>query len=108
MNYFYSNKNTISTKSICDYIFDLVFVFNILGDDFIPVISGFNPDTDMEKLFNALNNITSGNILDTKSNGDKKINFNNRKRFYFFKLALCLKQLYPSRMPIYTKVQTLY
>lgn len=74
-------SNTIESKSFNDYIFDIIFVFNILGDDFIPAISGFNPDTDMTKLFNSLNTIDSGNILDTDSEGLKKINFDNLLKF---------------------------
>ena len=90
INFFYL-KNNNNNKSKYDYILDLMFVFNILGDDFIPPIIGFVPHNDMDKIFNALNNV-NGLILENDNIDKKKINVQNLYNFFNYNELIDIKQ----------------
>ena len=85
-------KNNKENKSKNDYIYDLMFVFNISGDDFLPAIEGFIPMNHMDKLFNALNNIQNL-ILNTDTIGKKTINIQNLYNFFNYNELLEIRQI---------------
>jgi 5'-3' exonuclease len=77
LEYILENKNTIENQNIIN---DIIFIFTIFGDDFIPKLDSIPINHNFEKIlkiYKSLNTIKNGYILN-----ESEINLNQLKLFF--------------------------
>lgn len=78
----YLLSHNLKNKDKQKYVLDVMFIFTILGDDFVPAIREFNIKEDMIKIYESLNDINGFVLEDTKGTTVKEINVKNLSKFF--------------------------